>query len=146
MVKTDFFKKNSRTLILAICYSSIQIYFKIDLIFKVLFTVDFYIENHEPFGSLTENFLLMNRNESIMSAFLVFVVFRLAVSTVKKNSLVRCLNLCQWRFVFAHLFPDISRKFTKLHLKSWRKIPPTISLYFCKLTAKVSKNSCANRH
>ena len=36
-----FFKKSSRTLILATCYSSIQSYFKIDLILTVLFNFYF---------------------------------------------------------------------------------------------------------
>ena len=40
-VKTEFFKKNSRKLILATCYSSIQSYFKIDLTLTILFYVYF---------------------------------------------------------------------------------------------------------
>ena len=45
-------------------------------------------------------------------------------------------------FVFAHLFPDISTKSTKLHFQSWKKNSPTISLFFRKMTAKVSRNNC----
>ena len=48
--------------------------------------------------------------------------------------------------VFAHLFLDISMKLTKLHFQSWKKFPPTISLFFCKMTAKVLRNNCTKRH
>ena len=41
VVKTEFFKKNSRPLILATCYSSIQSYLKIDRILTILFNVYF---------------------------------------------------------------------------------------------------------
>ena len=41
VVKTEFLKKSSRTLILAICYSNIQSYFKIDLILTMIFNVYF---------------------------------------------------------------------------------------------------------
>ena len=40
-LKQNFFKKSSRTLILATCYSSIQSYFKIDIILTMLFNVYF---------------------------------------------------------------------------------------------------------
>ena len=40
-VKTIFKKKNSGTLILATCYSSIESYFKIDLGLTMLFNVHF---------------------------------------------------------------------------------------------------------
>ena len=40
-LKQNIFKKGSRTLILATCYSSIQCYFKIDLILTMLFNVYF---------------------------------------------------------------------------------------------------------
>ena len=52
----------------------------------------FYIENHEPFGSLTK----LDKNKSILSRFLVFVVYKSAVSTVKKrNNYVGCFNFRQ---------------------------------------------------
>ena len=41
----------------------------------------FYIENHEPFGSLTKNCPKQDKNKSIVSRFSVFVVFKSAVST-----------------------------------------------------------------
>ena len=41
VVKTEFLKKSSHTLILATCYSSIQSYFKIDLDLTMLFDVYF---------------------------------------------------------------------------------------------------------
>ena len=39
VVKTEFFKKSSRTLILATCYNSIQSHFKIYLDLTMLFNV-----------------------------------------------------------------------------------------------------------
>ena len=70
----------------------------------------FYIENHEPFGPLTKNCPMLDKNKSIVSSFVVFVVFKSAVITVQKSN-----------FVFAHLFPDVSIKSTKLHFQSWKK-------------------------
>ena len=49
IVKTEFFRTNSCTLVLSACHSSIQSYFyKIDLILIMLFNTvfTFYIENH----------------------------------------------------------------------------------------------------
>ena len=108
--------------------------------------LDFYIKNREPFRSLTKNCLKLNKNESIVSAVLVFVVYKSAVSAVQKSKYVGCFNFLQRRLVFAHLLPDTSIKSTKLHVQSWRKISPMISLYFRKITAKVSINHCAKRH
>ena len=53
VVKQNFSKKDSRTLILATRYSTTQSYFKIDLIFTAIFNV----ENHEPLGSVITNCL-----------------------------------------------------------------------------------------
>ena len=112
-----------------------------------------YIENHEPFGSLTKNFLTLDKNflkldknKSIVSRFSVFVVYKSAVSTVQKSNYVGCFNFRQLMLVFAHLFLDISMKSTKLHFQSWKKFPPTISLFFCKMTPEVLRNNCAKRH
>ena len=57
----------------------------------------FYIENHEPFGSLTKNCPKLDKNKSILSRFLVFVVYKSAVSTVKKkrNNYVGCFDFRQ---------------------------------------------------
>ena len=44
----------------------------------------FYIENHEPFGSLTKNCPQLDKNKSIVSTFSVFVVHKSAVSTIQK--------------------------------------------------------------
>ena len=70
-LKENFLKKSSRTLILATCYSSIQSYFKIDLILTVFFNV-------YPFGSLTKNCPKLDKNKSIVSRFSVFVVYKSA--------------------------------------------------------------------
>ena len=105
----------------------------------------FYIENHEPFGSLTKNCPKLDKNKSIVSRFSVFVVYNSAVSTVHKSNYVGCFNFRQRMLVFAHLFLDISIKSTKLQ-QSWKKFPPAISLFFCKMTAEVLRNNCAKRH
>ena len=106
----------------------------------------FHIENHESFGPLTKNRPELNKNKSIASRFSVFVVYKSAVSTFQKSSYVGCFNFCQRMFVFAHLSPDISIKLTKVHFQSWKKFSPTISLFFVKMTAEVSRKNCAKRH
>ena len=40
----------------------------------------FYIQNHEPFGSLTKSCPKLEKNKSILSRFSVFVVYKLVVS------------------------------------------------------------------
>ena len=53
----------------------------------------FYIENHEPFGGpLTKNCPTLEKNKSIVSSFLVFVVYKSAVSTGQKSSYVGRFN------------------------------------------------------
>ena len=52
----------------------------------------FYIENHEPFGSLTKNCPKLDKNKSIVSRFSVFVVYKWAVSTFQKSNYVGCLK------------------------------------------------------
>ena len=42
----------------------------------------FYIENHEPFWSLTKNYPWLEKKEHIVPTFSVFVVYKSAVSTV----------------------------------------------------------------
>ena len=106
----------------------------------------FYIENHEPFRSLTKNCPKLDKNKSTVSRFSVFVVYKSAVSTVQKSNYVGCFNFRQWKLVFASLFLDISIKLTKLHFQSWKKIPPTISLFLCEMTAEVLRNNCAKWH
>ena len=101
----------------------------------------FHIENHEPFGPLTKNCPKLDTNKSIVSSFSVFVVYKSAVSATQKRNYVGCLNFRQRIFVFAHLFPDISIKSTKLHFQSWKKIFTTISLFLRKMTAEVSRGS-----
>ena len=106
----------------------------------------FYIENHESFGSLTKNCPKLDKNKSIVSRFSVVAVYKLAVSTVQKSKYVGCFNFRQCMFVFAHLFPEISLKLTKLHFQRWKKFSPTISLFFREMTAEVLRNNCAKRH
>ena len=83
VVKKNFLKKSSRTVILATCYSSIQSYFKIDLDL-LMFNVYFLYRNHERFGPLTKNCPKLDKNNSIVSSFSVFVVYKSAVSTIQK--------------------------------------------------------------
>ena len=106
----------------------------------------FYMENHEPFGSLTKNCPQLENNKSIVSKFSVFVVYKSAVSTVQKSNYVGRFDFRHRMLVFVHLFPDISIKSTKLHFQSWKKFPPMISLFFCKMTGEVLRNNCAKRH
>ena len=98
VVKTEFFKKRSRTSILAICYSNIQSYLKIDLILTMLFNVYFQYRKSCILGPLTMNCPKLDKNKSIVSSFLVFVVYKLAVSIAKKTtmwgvSISECLYL-----------------------------------------------------
>ena len=106
----------------------------------------FYIENHEPFGPLTKNSPKLDKNKSTVPRFSVFVVYKSEVSTVQKITYVGCFNFRQRMFVFAHLFPDISIKSTKLHFQSCKKFFPTILLFFLKMAVEVSRNNCAKRH
>ena len=54
----------------------------------------FFVENHEPFGSLTKNFLQLDKNKSTVSIFSVFVVYKSAVSAIHKNNCVGYFNFC----------------------------------------------------
>ena len=81
----------------------------------------FYIKNHEPFASLTKNYLWLDKNKSIASTFSIFVVYKSAVNTIQNSNYVECFNFRQWRFVFARILPDISIKSKKLHFQRWRK-------------------------
>ena len=57
-----------------------------------------YIENHKPFqrfGLLTKNCPKLDKNESIVSRFAVFAVYKSAVSTVQKSNYVGCFNFRQ---------------------------------------------------
>ena len=55
----------------------------------------FYIENHEPFGSLNKNCPKMDKNKSIESRVSVFVDYKSAVSTVQESNYVGCFNFRQ---------------------------------------------------
>ena len=55
----------------------------------------FNIENYEPFGALTKNGPKLDKNKSIVSRFSVFVVYKSAVSTIKKSNYVESFNLRQ---------------------------------------------------
>ena len=47
----------------------------------------FYIENREPFESLTKNCPKLDKNKNIVSRFSVFVVYKSAVSIVHKATM-----------------------------------------------------------
>ena len=70
---------------LAICYSNIQSYVKIDLILTSYSMSTFNIESHKFLGPLTKNCPKLDKNKSIVSSFLVFVVYKSAVGIVKKQ-------------------------------------------------------------
>ena len=80
---------------LATCYISILSYFKIDFILTMLSMFTLYIKSHEPFVSLRKNCLELDKNESIVSTFSVFVVYKAAVTTIIKGNYVGCFNLRQ---------------------------------------------------
>ena len=140
-LKQNLFKKSSRTLLLAICYSSMQSYFKIDLDLTMflMFLIEmfiFYIENDEPFGPLTKNCPNLDKNKSTVSRFSVSVVYKSAISTVEKSNIKdvsilisECLYLHIYfthLFVFRHLFPDIS---ANCIFTAGKKISTTILLF-----------------
>ena len=85
-----FFKEKSiRTLILATSVTAAyKIILKSILIEQCHSMFTFYIENHEPFGPLTKNCSKLDKNKSIVSRFLVFIVYKSAVSTVQKLTYV----------------------------------------------------------
>ena len=132
VVKTDFFYKSSRTLILSTCYSSIQSYFKIDLDLTMLFNVYFLYRKSGTIGPLTKNCPKLDKNKSTVFRFSLFVVYKWAVTAIQKSSYVGCFNFRQRMLVFAHLFLDISTKLIKLHFQSWKTFYPMISLFFVK--------------
>ena len=55
----------------------------------------FSIQNQERFGSLTKTCPKLDKTKSMVSGFSVFVVYRLAVSTVQKSDYVGCFNFPQ---------------------------------------------------
>ena len=55
----------------------------------------FYIENHDPFASLTKNCPKLGKNKSTVSRFSVFLVYKAAVSTVQKSNYAGCFNFRQ---------------------------------------------------
>ena len=112
----------------------------------MVFNVYFLYRKSWAFWSLSKNCPKLDKNKSIVSRFSVFVVYKSAVSTVQKRNYVGCFNFRQWMFVFAHLCSDISIKSTKLHFQNWKKNSPTISLFFRKMTAEVSRKNCGKRH
>ena len=62
----------------------------------------FHIENHEPFGPLTKNCPKLDKNESIVSRYSVFVVYKSAVSTVQKliGSELNRFRVCLFPFQY----------------------------------------------
>ena len=73
-------------LILATCYSSMQSYLKSILFEECYSMLNFYIKNHDPYGSLTKNCQKLDKN-GIVSAFSVFVVCRSTVSTFRRETM-----------------------------------------------------------
>ena len=104
----------------------------------------FFIENHEFFGPLTNNCPKLDKNKSIVSSFLVFVVYKSAVSIVqnKNKQLCRMFQFSSVNICFAHLSLDISIKSAKLHFVAGKKFLKRF--FFFKMTADVSRNNCAS--
>ena len=55
----------------------------------------FFIKDHEPFGPLTKNCPKLDKNESKVSRFSAFAVYKSAVGTVQKSNHVGCFNFRQ---------------------------------------------------
>ena len=55
----------------------------------------FYIENHEPFMALTKNCPKLDRNESTVARFSVFIIYKSVISTVQKSNYAGCFNFRQ---------------------------------------------------
>ena len=68
----------------------------------------FYIENHEPFGSLTKNCPKQDKNKSIVSRSSVFAVYKSAVSTVQESNYVGCFN---FRHIDQIAFSELEKNF-----------------------------------
>ena len=63
----------------------------------------FYIENHEPFGSMTKNCPKLDNNKSIVSRFSVFVVYKSAVSTVHKATM-KDVSIFVSEWLYLHIY------------------------------------------
>ena len=76
---------------------------------------EFCIENHEVFGSLTQNCLQLDKDKS--TVYTSSVVFDQQICSYY-HSKEQLSEKFKQRFAFAHLFPDISIKPRKLHFQS----------------------------
>ena len=79
---------------------------------------EFCDENHEVFGSLTQNCLQLDKDKNTVSTFSVILIKNYAVITTQNSSYVEGFSFGQQRVIFAHLFSDISIKLRKLHFQS----------------------------
>ena len=68
---------------------------------------EFCIENHEVFGSLTQNLLQLDKNKNTVSTFSVILINKYAVITTQKSTYEESFRFGHQRFVSAHRFPDI---------------------------------------
>ena len=82
---------------------------------------EFCFKNHEVFRSLTQNYLQLDKDKSTVSTFSVILVNKYTAITTQKSSSEESFSFGLQRFVPTHLFPDISRKSTKLHFQSKKK-------------------------
>ena len=79
---------------------------------------EFCIKNHEVFGSLTQNCMQQDQDKSTVPTCSVILINKYAVITTQKSNYVGTFSFGWQRFVFAHLFPDISIKSRKLHFQN----------------------------
>ena len=85
---------------------------------------------------MTQDCLQLDKDESIVSTFSVFLINKYAGITTQKNSYMECFSFGQQRFVFAHLFPEISVNSTKFHFQPKRKDLSNDFAFFSKMTVK----------
>ena len=64
----------------------------------------FFTENHEIFGSLTQDRLQLDKDKSTVSTFSVILVNEYVVITNQKSSYEESFSFGQQRFVFARMF------------------------------------------
>ena len=129
---------------LTACYNRMQSHLKIHLILTISF-IKFCIENHEVSGSLTQKCLQLYRDKGTLSTFSVISVNKYVVIITQNEQQHGKFKFWSAKVcICTSTLPDISIKSAFPELG--KEFPPTISLFFRKMTAKVSRNNCAKWH
>ena len=64
----------------------------------------FSVENHEFLGLLTKNCPKLDKNKSIVSSFLVFVVYKSAVIIVKEKTTMKDVSIFFSECLYLHIY------------------------------------------